>query len=96
MKDEESIFDFTAYIDKLNQETYQSNMNEESFEIKWRIDLYQHFLKYSLIPEYRTEYQIDFWKYYVRYEGWKVDRIPEVICLLKKIPFFDRFDDDTL
>ena len=45
MKDEQSIFDFTDYVDKLNQETYQSNMNEEAFELEWRIDLYKHFLK---------------------------------------------------
>lgn len=96
MKDEKSIFDFTDYIEKLNFDIYQSNMNEEAFELEWRIDLYKHFLKYQWIPEYRPDYQIDFWKYHVKHEGWKIDRLPEVVCLLKKVPFFDRFDEDTL
>ena len=96
MKDEKSMFDFADYIENLNNITQQSNKEKKRFEIVWRIDLYHHFFKNSWIPEYRPDYQIDFWRYYDQSEGWKIDRLPEVVNLLKKISFFDRFDDDIL
>lgn len=39
---------------------------------------------------------VDLTKYYVRKEGWLIDRIPEVIVDLQRIRFFNRFDRETL
>ena len=48
------------------------------------------------MPEYRPDHQLDLWVYYKKYEGWCYDMLPQVINLLQKISFFDRFDYDTL
>jgi hypothetical protein len=39
---------------------------------------------------------VDLTKYYVRKEGWLIDRIPEVIVDLQRIRFFNRFCRETL
>lgn len=39
---------------------------------------------------------MDLFPYYDIYEGWQHDKINHVVNLLKKIRFFNRFDDDAL
>ena len=45
----------------------------------WRIDIYSHFKRNKLLKENNKIMMVDLSKYYVRKEGWLIDKIPEVI-----------------
>lgn len=62
--------------------------------IHLEVDFYSKFkLKGFVDPQHHF---IDLWKYYDAFEGWKNDKIPQVINLLSKLRFFNRFPDETL
>lgn len=44
----------------------------------------------------QRRYYVDLWPYYGASEGWKHDRVPEVLNLLSKIRFFNRFSEEHL
>jgi hypothetical protein len=82
MKDENSIFDYNDMIEKINIKKQQANLNEEAFNIQWRIDLYSFFLRNKWLPEFNPEHQPNLWPYYIEYEGFQQDYIPMVVNLL--------------
>ena len=65
--------------------------NKGDFE---EVDLYSHFIEEKLTK--KIPYQIDLFTYYDIHEGWQQDKTDQIIDLLKKIRFFNRFDDDAL
>jgi len=96
MKNEKTIYDFKHMIDKINHEMHTKNLSEDLDGLPWRIDLFSHFQELGLIQPYRKEYYIDLWPYYKEYIGWSYDHVGNVIDLLGKVRFFNRFDADTL
>jgi len=74
--------------------TEASNLNGDLGMVFSEIDLYSHFKEQGYCRPYH--FDIDLFPYYNVYEGWTRDKIDHVIFLLKKVRFFNRFDDDAI
>lgn len=72
----------------------ENNIAEDIGSLKFNVDLYSHFRENGLVR--KNYYDVDLWPYYDKTQGWNRDKIDHVIDLLKKVRFFNRFDDDTL
>jgi tetratricopeptide (TPR) repeat protein len=96
MKREHEISDYEKMIEQQNFKDLALKIVEGPGFPGWRIDIYSHFKRNKLLKENNRIMMVDLTKYYVRKEGWLIDRIPEVIVDLQRIRFFNRFDRETL
>ena len=44
--------------------------------------------------DYQPQYYINFWEYYEEHNGWNADKQDQIIDLLQKLRFFNRFEPD--
>ena len=94
MKTADTIDSCLGAIYAKNMELLEANINQEIDYNCVAVDLYSHFRGLD-IPK-KNPYYIDLSPYYDPHEGWKLDYVPHVVSLLKKVRFFNRFDEDTL
>lgn len=81
-------------VSNLNQKILDGNLHEDISSMHFHVDLYSHFKELGIVRPHN--YEIDLFPYYNKYEGWIRDKVANVINLLKKVRFFNRFDDETL
>ena len=68
-------------IDEKNQKLAEStSITGDDSKIHFLIDFYSKFKEMGLVDP--QHYFIDLWKYYDSTQGWKRDKIPEVVNLL--------------
>jgi CRP-like cAMP-binding protein len=72
----------------------ENNISDDLGSINWHVDLYSHFKDLGLVR--KMDYDVDLWPFYDKKQGWNRDKIDHVIDLLKKVRFFNRFDDESL
>lgn len=96
MKDDVTIFDYKRHTEKLNAAHKIKNLTKDMGTLTWWVDLYSVFKDRGLLVDYKKENAVDFWQYYTTRQGWRFDKIAEVLILLQRIRFFNRFDKDVL
>lgn len=96
MKDEKSIWDYLNMIQKINADIHLRNKNVDPASITWEVDLFHSFKTAGLLKEYAPQHYIRFWDYFEPGEGWQFDKVPQVLNLLQKLRFFNRFESDQL
>ena len=94
MKDATSIKECKDLVTKHNTEMLEANLNVEVDFNCLKTDLYSHFQSLELPT--KNQFYIDLSPYYDIHQGWSHDLIPEVISLLRKVRFLNRFDSDLL
>ena len=94
MKDDESIWDYHKMIQKENDRIRMQNMMEDPAKLNFNVDLYRTFKLRNMLREYDEKFYINFWQYYTANEGWNLDKVPQVLDLLQKLRFFNRFEPD--
>lgn len=94
MKDETTILEYREMIYGFNKKVCESNLNEDPGSMQLQIDLYSHFKECGLVRP--NNYDVNLKPYYDKWEGWTRDKVAHIVDLLKRVRFFNRFDDEAL
>lgn len=96
MKDEETIWDYMRMLQGINQELRKQNLSPDGAKLVQEIDLFHSFTQKGIVQAYDEKLYFNLWSYYTAGEGWNFDKVPQVLDLLKKLRFFNRFEPDQL
>lgn len=89
------MWQYRLRLDLINKRTVETNnITGNDSSTSWLVDLHSH-LRDIGIKSKQTHY-IDLFEYYDERNGWSLDKTEQVISLLGKVRFFNRFDEDQL
>lgn len=92
----ESIHEYKHRVDEHNKSMVEStSITGDDSQIHFSVDFYSHMQEMGLVDP-QSNYCIDLWQFYGASEGWQHDRIGDVLNLLSKVRFFNRFSEEHL
>lgn len=74
--------------------TESTSITGDDSGIHYDVDFYTHMSGLGVTDP--QKHYVDLWQFYNPLEGWKPDKICEIINILSKIRFFNRFSEENL